>query len=145
MYLSIYSFGEIKNKQLKELSNYFLGLAGKYANIKRIQLKNIEGRKIGVKDLHSKIFDDTLVVLSERGNALTSDEFINQMEKFNDSGIHINFLLGNSFGLEEDIIRKAKLTMSLSKLTFNHEIAYMILAEQLYRSLNKLAGGSYHK
>ena len=85
------------------------------------------------------------VVLSDQGQSfdtLKFKEFI--VDRFNQEG-QITFLIGNAYGLDESALKQADLVLSLSPMTLNHELTFIILLEQLYRILNLHAGGKYHK
>jgi 23S rRNA (pseudouridine1915-N3)-methyltransferase len=89
--------------------------------------------------------DDYLVALDEHGKQLSSEglsEFI--QERASASTRNIVFLIGGAFGLDEMVLRKAKLKWSLSQLTFPHQLVRLILAEQIYRACTILQNEKYH-
>lgn len=89
--------------------------------------------------------DDTLVLLDERGKEWASrelGEFIHS--KMNDGAKRIVFVIGGAYGVDRSVREAAHITWSLSRLTFPHQIARLILAEQLYRALTIIRGEKYH-
>lgn len=89
--------------------------------------------------------DDYLVALDERGKSLTSEglsQFIQQ--RATESSKNVVFLIGGAFGLDEAVLKRAKLKWSLSELTFPHQLVRLILAEQLYRACSILRNEKYH-
>ncbi len=87
-----------------------------------------------------------LVVLDERGQAMTSEEFAKWLGKVRDFGEgKVQFLIGGSHGLDPALMDKAKLKLAFSKMTFTHEMIRVFLKEQLYRACAILAGKTYHK
>lgn len=89
--------------------------------------------------------DDFLVLLDERGKALTSPQlatFIQQ--RANESTKRIVFLIGGAFGVDASVTKRANLVWSLSNLVFPHMLVRLILAEQLYRACTILRNEKYH-
>jgi len=88
---------------------------------------------------------DYLVALDERGKVLTSEGlagFIQQ--RANESTKNIVFLIGGAYGLDEKVLKAAKVKWSLSPLTFPHQLVRLILAEQVYRACTILQNEKYH-
>jgi 23S rRNA (pseudouridine1915-N3)-methyltransferase len=88
---------------------------------------------------------DFLVLLDERGKQLSSEE----MAKFIESKInlpvkHLVFVVGGAFGFSENIYQRANGMLSLSKLTFSHQLVRLLFMEQLYRAFTILKGEPYH-
>lgn len=86
-----------------------------------------------------------LVALDERGKEFSSfglSEFL--QERANQSTKQLNFLIGGAFGLDDQILKVAKLKWSLSQLTFPHQLVRLILAEQVYRACTILHNEKYH-
>ncbi|HIJ77837.1 MAG: 23S rRNA (pseudouridine(1915)-N(3))-methyltransferase RlmH [Desulfobulbaceae bacterium] len=88
----------------------------------------------------------TIVALDPSGSQLSSDGFAELISKWENQGVkEVAFLIGGPLGLADEIIRKADLVLSLSQMTFTHEMARMLVFEQLYRAYTIKAGTGYHK
>ena len=85
-----------------------------------------------------------LICLDERGKSLTSKELAALLEKCALESRHPCFIIGGAYGLSEDVLKAAHRKISLSSLTFTHELAQVILWEQLYRADSILRGTGYH-
>lgn len=89
--------------------------------------------------------DDLLVLLDERGKQYTSLEFAAFMEhKLQLSTKRIVFLVGGAWGFSEAVYQRAEFKISLSKMTFSHQMVRLFFMEQLYRAMTILRGESYH-
>lgn len=107
------------------------------------QLKKAEAELI----LNALEPDDYLVLLDEKGKSLSSIELANFIQqRANDSGRaqRLIFLIGGAYGVDQSVFQKAKLTWSLSALTFPHQLVRLILAEQMYRACTILRNEKYH-
>ena len=86
------------------------------------------------------------VALVPSAKEVTSEQFANSLylwlERF---GCRLSFVIGGAEGIPEDLAEKAFQTLSLSKLTFTHQIARLILIEQIYRATEIHKGSEYHK
>ena len=87
---------------------------------------------------------DFLVALDERGREYDSAGLAGELEKLTESGRRLVLVLGGPFGLSDKVRERANLLLSLSKLTFTHEMARLILLEQLYRAMTIIKGKAYH-
>ena len=89
--------------------------------------------------------EDFLVVLDEKGKQLTSEGLARFIQsRSNESVKNIVFLIGGAFGLDQQLINKARFNWSLSHLTFPHQLVRLILAEQIYRACTILRNEKYH-
>ena len=87
-----------------------------------------------------------VIVLDERGKQFTSKKLAEQVQEWQNRSIqHVAFVLGGPLGLSDQVRKKANLVLSLSKLTFVHEMARVVLVEQLYRAWTILRNEKYHK
>lgn len=89
----------------------------------------------------------TLVVaLDPGGRALDSEELAQQLGDWEEGGRrHLTFLVGGPLGLAPEVLARADYKLSLSPMTFTHEMARLLIIEQLYRAFSIRAGSGYHK
>ena len=109
--------------------------------LSREQIKAKEGELI-LKNVKPA---DNLVLLDERGKEYSSVEFAKVLQdKINYEGKDIVFVIGGAYGFSEDVYRRANSKMSLSRMTFSHQMVRAIFAEQLYRAFTIIKGEPYH-
>ncbi len=88
---------------------------------------------------------DYIVLLDERGKQFRSVEFAAELQKLMNRGVsNILFLSGGPYGFDEDIAGMADLKLSLSQMTFSHQMVRLFFLEQLYRAFTIIRGESYH-
>jgi 23S rRNA (pseudouridine1915-N3)-methyltransferase len=105
------------------------------------QIKEKEGALI-FKSLKQ---DDYIVLLDEHGNEMRSMEFARALEEnMSRTGKDIVFIIGGAFGFHESVYNRCDSKISLSRMTFPHQMVRVIFAEQLYRSFTILKGEPYH-
>lgn len=86
------------------------------------------------------------IALCVEGKQLSSEEFSSLIKTAENSGFsQISFIIGGAFGLSEEVKKVCDFHLSLSKMTFTHRMARILLLEQIYRAENIAAGGKYHK
>ena len=89
--------------------------------------------------------NDYNILLDIEGNSFNSIEFANNLDKIRNTYSNINFIIGGSYGVHDDIKRIVNERISFSKLTFPHQLFRVILLEQIYRSFKILNNEEYHK
>ncbi|MGE5380811.1 MAG: 23S rRNA (pseudouridine(1915)-N(3))-methyltransferase RlmH [Methylocystaceae bacterium] len=90
--------------------------------------------------------DDLLVVLDERGKEMTSKEWATWLQSLEATGrSRISFVIGAANGLHGDLKQRADYKISLSRMTFLHQMAVLVLTEQLYRAVKIQRGEPYHR
>lgn len=101
-----------------------------------------EGRR-----LLEKVPDNAvLVALCIEGKELSSVQLTEQIGKWTVAGnSRLAFVIGGSWGLSEEVKQAARLKLSLSPMTFPHQLTRVLLLEQLYRAMQIASGGKYHK
>ncbi|MFO7605802.1 MAG: 23S rRNA (pseudouridine(1915)-N(3))-methyltransferase RlmH [Desulfurivibrionaceae bacterium] len=87
-----------------------------------------------------------LIVLDPGGRDYSSEKLAACLGQWRDRGVnHLTIVVGGALGLGEQVLARADLVLSLSKMTFTHEMARLLIVEQLYRAFNILTGTGYHK
>ncbi|MEI7451897.1 MAG: 23S rRNA (pseudouridine(1915)-N(3))-methyltransferase RlmH [Candidatus Falkowbacteria bacterium] len=147
----IIALGKVKESYWLEAANEYLKRLKPYARLKVVELapeafdksnatsaKQKEAAKIS--NVLAKYPDATVFLLDERGAEMTSVQFSQQLDK--NSGPLV-FVIGGSLGMSQDLLDKYQ-KIALSKLTFLHEAARVILLEQIYRGVTIIKGKDYH-
>ena len=110
-------------------------------NISKSELKNKEGNLILSKIDNS----DEVVLLDDKGKMFSSMDFSSYLsEKMNRSTKSLVFVVGGAFGFSDALYQRANNKLSLSKMTFSHQMVRLIFKEQLYRAFTILKGEKYH-
>ncbi|GAB4286957.1 MAG: 23S rRNA (pseudouridine(1915)-N(3))-methyltransferase RlmH [Marinilabiliales bacterium] len=88
---------------------------------------------------------DFIVLLDEKGKTMSSKDFANYIHNHLSYSPHnICFIIGNAYGFDKQVYDKANFLLSLSKMTYSHQIIRICFAEQLYRALTIIHGDPYH-
>lgn len=113
----------------------------KVSALTHAQIKEKEGELI-LKQLTPS---DTLILLDEHGREFRSLEFAEYIEKqLAGGGKNLVFTIGGAYGFSEAVYQRSQGKISLSKMTFSHQMVRTIFAEQLYRAFTILRGEPYH-
>jgi len=132
--MRIICIGKLK-EEFKILEKEYLKKIKPFTKIEIIEIKEAKGNsakeilKKEEKEIVPKI-KGNIIVLVEEGKLLSSEEFARIVEK----SPEITFVIGSSYGISEAIKKKASVLLSLSKMTFSHQLARIILLEQIYRA-----------
>jgi len=136
----IIAIGKIKKFWIKEGMEIYLK---RLPNLEVIEIKdNTQIKEENtIKEIIKK--NETLVTLNENGQSFTSKQLATKL--LNSHNQNITFVLGGASGLSSSLNNSASWQLSLSPLTFPHEIARLLLIEQIYRAKTITQGGPYHK
>ena len=88
--------------------------------------------------------NDYVIICDERGKNISSDEYSERLENAFVSSKNVTILIGGAFGFPEEVRKNADFVWSFSKLVFPHQIARLIVAEQIYRAEEIKKGSHYH-
>ena len=159
MRITLLCVGKIKEKYLTDGIAEYAKRLGRYCKLEIVEVPDektpdeasaAEEEQIKKKEaerLAKYIKDDAYVIaLAIEGKQFDSVGFSEQIEKIALSGkSHIQFIIGGSLGLHRDILQRADLLQSFSKMTFPHQLMRMLFLEQLYRAYRIQKGEPYHK
>lgn len=142
--------GKTKQKNWKALQEEYLGRLSHFVKCEVIDLKDTtvgesietEGNRI-ISSLNPSTF---VCLLDVKGRSVTSEELAVQVENWQNSSIkEISFVIGGAAGVSSAVAAKADYRLSLSFLTFTHEMARVVLLEQLYRAHTIIRGFPYQR
>jgi 23S rRNA (pseudouridine1915-N3)-methyltransferase len=147
--------GKTKNREIRNLQQHYLERINHMVPCELVQTKEARGieekfsdkiKEIEAKGLEKRFRDDYIICLFDDAKEMSSKEFANYLNNLDSSSTHgISFVVGGFLGLSERILKRADFLLSLSKMTFSHELTRIILLEQIYRALSLLRGRQYAK
>lgn len=155
MTITLLAIGKTDNSELNSLINDYTKRLGHYIkfkleiipdlkkvkNLSEAQQKEKEGELI-LKQISRS---DILILLDENGKQFTSVDFSKYLQKHMNSGIkNLILVIGGPYGFSETIYKRAQGKISLSKMTFSHQMVRLFVIEQLYRGFTILKNEPYH-
>jgi 23S rRNA (pseudouridine1915-N3)-methyltransferase len=153
--LKIIALGKLKEKAYQELEAEFLKRLSPFAKIKVVELPEVPYRRNDVlekvKEREAEKIVKVLpqgavvVLLMEKGANRDSKNFATYLERLGQLNKEIIFVIGSGLGLHSSLQRYGNYSLSLSPMTFPHNMARIILEEQIYRACMILSGRDYHK
>jgi 23S rRNA (pseudouridine1915-N3)-methyltransferase len=148
--------GKTKVPYLTEGIKDYMHRLKRYGDIGLLAVRGVSERSAPNKDyilekegnrILSKIEEGTfLIVLERTGQLLLSEELAALFQSYLDQGIRSwTFVIGGPLGVARAVLKEADLVLSVSKMTFTHDMTRLILLEQIYRSMTINAGVPYHR
>jgi 23S rRNA (pseudouridine1915-N3)-methyltransferase len=153
MKLSIWAIGKTDEKYLKEGIEKFLQRLAHYTKVEIVEFKDVNHGQTADETIKREATmildklknDDYLVILDERGAELTSVGLSTYIEKLQNQSIKsCVMLIGGAFGHHSTIRERANYSVSLSKMTFSHQMVRLFLVEQIYRAFTIIKNEKYH-
>lgn len=149
--ITIITVGKIKEKYIKEGINDYLKRISKYTKVELIELEDEsfdktktlkkESEKI-LKKLNLKSYIITLEIEGEEPSSIELAKLIDKKTSLNSN---ITFIIGGSYGLDDEIKKLSNYKLSFSKMTFPHQLFRLLFLEQIYRSYKIINNEEYHK
>ncbi len=155
MTIKLIVIGKTDGRELQNLIDDYIKRLGHYVrfelevvsdiknskSLSQAQQKDREGHEL-LKRLQPS---DVLVLLDEQGKAMTSIDFAAYLQKRMNSGLkQLVFAVGGPYGFSEAVYKKSSGKLSLSKMTFSHQMIRLFFVEQLYRAMTILRNEPYH-
>lgn len=154
MKITIISIGKLKESYWKEAENEYLKRLSSFTNVAIIEHKEIgfsdKDKPESIKEKEAEIIlasipsSSYIYALDPRGKSTSSEDLSQNIQSLEQDYSHLTFIIGGPLGLHHSIISKAQFKLSLSLLTFTHQMSRIILLEQLYRAYMIKSGKSYH-
>jgi len=154
MKITLLQVGKTKFKYLSEGINDYHRRIRHYVNFDEVTIpdlkstKNLSPAEISKKEgeqiLKMLERQSYLVLLDERGKQTDSVELAEFIRKNMNSGREIVCVIGGSYGFSQEVYQRANESISLSRMTFSHQLVRLIFAEQLYRAMTIIRGEPYH-
>lgn len=160
MNINIIAIGKLKEGYLRDAASEYSKRLSGFCRLNIIELtesrlnENPNNKEIqNALDNEARLIEGHInkgspynIALCIEGDQLSSDELSTVINNAGISGKStINFIIGSSFGLSQSIKSLADFDLSMSKMTFPHQLARILLLEQIYRAFQILNGGKYHK
>ena len=155
MKINLLCIGKTDDKEIKNLINYYLTRLPRHWNFEITEIPDVKNARNLTPDLlkkeEAKLFlniienTDLVVLLDEKGKQFTSREFAQKLDSYQNNSIKkICFLVGGAYGFPEEMYQKANEKISISKMTFTHQMIRLFFVEQIYRADQILQGKPYH-
>ena len=159
MQVSVISVGKLKEKPYRLMADEYLKRLSRFGKYEEIELPDLperdgaspaEERQIRTREGEAMLQrirpGDRVIALTIPGKQRSSEELAAEMAEAKNRGTgRLVFLIGGSLGLGENVLARADGEMSMSRMTFPHQLARVMLLEQLYRAEKINAGERYHK
>jgi len=152
--ISVVAVGEDKDRWVSEGAAHYEKMLSRWASVEWKIVKTAgpdslspaEIKKREAASLERHVGKGLVIALSDSGRGYESKAFAKQLESWqNRSQGQITFVIGGPYGLDQSLLDRADAVLSLSSLTYSHQVVRLVLLEQLFRALSILAGTSYHK
>lgn len=147
--------GKTDEKPLEELISKYEKRLPSHWNYNRIEIPDLKNRKIlsesQQKEKEAELIlskiqpTDYVILLDERGKQMSSTGFATEIQNLMNQSIkQIIFVIGGPYGFSDEVYKRANKKLSLSEMTFTHQMIRLFLVEQLYRAFAILQGKPYH-
>ena len=145
MKLKIAWIGKTKEPAIESLTAEYVKRISRFAEVTAVTLKDeaallslAKGERQATKERHK------LILLDARGKQLSSEELAQFLDREQLNAVPLLFAIGGSDGFSEEARRQAAFTLSLGNMTLPHELARVVLVEQVYRAFTILKNHPYH-
>lgn len=153
MKLIVAAVGKPRNAALAAAIEHYEGRAAKYwpLDVREVREENARGSTVDVvrekeaERLAARVEGATVVACDEHGTSMTSSKFAAFLQDARERSRDIAFVIGGAYGLADSLRDRAQTRLALAPWTLPHELARLVLAEQLFRAGTIVRGEPYHK
>ncbi len=148
--INVIAVGKVKEEYFRAAIEEYKKRLNKFAFVNLIEIKEENtddfhrDLKTEAESILPKIKGESFALCVE-GKEIDSVRFSKIIKSAVDAGEELTFVIGSSFGLDDSVKNAVKNRVSMSKMTFPHTMARVVLFEQLYRAFMIITGGTYHK
>jgi 23S rRNA (pseudouridine1915-N3)-methyltransferase len=132
--------GKDKSSAARELTDEYLRRLSRFAQIETIEV----GDEAALFKKLERRANEAFIFMDSRGKQFTSEEFSDLIGDFKDRGAQVTFAIGGPDGWTDEALKSANMKISLGKITLPHELARVVLIEQIYRAFTILEKHPYH-
>ncbi len=156
--ITLITLGKLKEKYLIEAAKEYTKRLSAYTKLEIIELEPVRlGEKPSKAEIENALLKESELILKKipqnseiitlcvEGQELSSPDFAKKIGKLEAMGKSLTLIIGSSYGLSESIKKQSHLRLSLSQMTFPHQLFRILLLEQLYRAFKINEGSQYHK
>jgi 23S rRNA (pseudouridine1915-N3)-methyltransferase len=156
LHIDIFAVGKLKEKFWVDACAEYRKRLNRYATVSvnevndraaRSSVERVRALRVEAEALRQRIdHDSPIIMLDREGRQFSSEQIAGLLGNFKDEGIrNLSFVIGGSWGLDEAFKQEANLLLSFGPITLPHNLARLLLLEQIYRAFKILKGEPYHK
>lgn len=157
MNIKLIVIGKLKERYLRDGCDEYIKRLSKFCNLRVVELDEYKlSDKPSQKEIDNALFNEAKSILKHcegyvismciEGTQISSQQLANKVQDVGVNGYGtITFVIGSSFGLDSSIKNSSDFKLSMSKMTFTHQISRMLILEQIYRAFQINNNGKYHK
>lgn len=156
--ITLIALGRLKEKYLRDATLEYEKRLSRYCDLDIIEIEPLKiGDKPSPAEIEAALLKEAEQILKKipknsdvytlcvEGKQLSSEDFSKNISEMSRQGRGITFIIGSSYGLSERVKAMSKVRLSVSKMTFPHQLFRVMLLEQLYRAFKINEGSAYHK
>lgn len=156
--ITLITLGKLKEKYLKDAVEEYSKRLSRYCNLNIVEIEPVklpekpseneinQALEKESEEIFKKIPKESAVIsLCVEGKEVSSTDFAKRIQTYNDMGKNITFIIGSSYGISQKIKNFSDVRLSVSQMTFPHQLFRVMLLEQIYRAFKINEGSAYHK
>ena len=158
MKITVLAIGKLKEAYWRAASEEYLKRLGRYVRIQVTELEDLPVPERATAGQNAQILEkegtsildrissrDYVVIMDIGGKDLTSEQLSEHIEAWQMSGRDVFIVIGGSLGLSDEVRKRADERISMGRMTFPHQLARIMILEQIYRGYKIISGEPYHK